>query len=502
MYSVMIVDDDIAVRATLKDVIEWEKLGFKIVAEAKNGKQALDILKVEEVNVLITDMKMPIMDGLELIKEINSQNILIIALSSFDEFELVRESFKLGVHDYILKINLEESYITNIMNKLKSELDQTATKISQNIRKSVLQSHLEDVSSTANDGDLYSILLIDLPEEQKRQGRFKDLKNDLIIPMHDLIMQMPNTMEQCECEEGKESLLIVRHHKKSLEPINSIRLAKQIQSVLRNYMNVNVTISITGVQEDTHTIQGAIEEAQRLISQRFVFGEGEIYYKDAKNCLDFEELDREEMRYSALLNAFHLGDNELFLLEEKRLFATMAEYNKEKLHTYCLYMIYLEGIMVQNSGDSFTNIFGKSVSYSDKLNRLICENDYIIWMYNFNRFLFEHLSKITNHKKEATFELVRRYIQDNYADESLNLTEVASIAGLNESYFSSKFKKEFGKTFVEYLKEVRINHAKKLMETTNMKIYEISQAVGYKNVEHFTRIFKTHVGVTPKQYSK
>ena len=101
---------------------------------------------------------------------------------------------------------------------------------------------------------------------------------------------------------------------------------------------------------------------------------------------------------------------------------------------------------------------------------------------------------------ERSFEAVRRYIMDNYADAELNLTEAASIAGLNESYFSSKFKKEFGTSFSDYLKNIRVNHARKLMENSNLKIYEISQAVGYRNVEHFTRVFKSCVGVSPKKY--
>lgn len=85
VYSVVIADDDLVIRATLKDIVNWESLGFEIVGEAKNGKLALEFLDSHDVNVLITDMKMPIMDGLELIKQLENQDITIIALSSFDE---------------------------------------------------------------------------------------------------------------------------------------------------------------------------------------------------------------------------------------------------------------------------------------------------------------------------------------------------------------------------------------------------------------------------------
>ena len=500
MYAVMIADDDVAVRSQLRNIIDWEGSGFEIVAEAKNGKQALKQLKERTIHLLITDMKMPVLEGLDLIKEVNLQETLVIALSSFEEYGLVREAFKLGIEDYILKMNLEKDYIDNIIQKIKKKLDEKSDVITQSYVKTNLSLYIENPNIVIDDQQTYGIILVDLDEIKKRQSRFIDTHKDLILPMIELIRQIPHMLQNCECEEYTEALLAIRYYKEDLGTSNLLRLSKQIYSLLRDYMNIEVTISISSIYDNISLIPQALAEATKLLTQRCIFGEGKVFHRESEYLLDFEELEREKHCYNNLLEAFRLRDNNAMLMEEERLFSVFMGFDKEKLHRYCLYMIYLEGLMLMNNDDSIANVFGKSVCYPDKLSRLISENDYIIWMYNLNRFLFEYLSKITNNKVEQTLEIARRYILDNYADEGLDLAEVASIAGLNESYFSSKFKKEFGKSFVEYLKDVRINHAKKLMENTNLKIYEISQAVGYRNVEHFTRIFKAHVGVTPKQY--
>ena len=435
MYAVMIADDDVAVRSELRNIIDWKSAGFEIVAEAKNGKQALKQLRERTIHLLITDMKMPVMEGLDLIKEVNTQETLVIALSSFGEYGLVREAFKLGIEDYILKMDLEKDYINNVIQKIKKKLDEKFDTVTQSYVKNNLSSYIENPNIVIKERQTYGIILVDFDEIKKRQVRFSDKQNDLVLPMIELVMQIPHMIQNCECEEYTESLLAIRYYKEGMGPNNLLRLSKQIYALLRDYMNIEVTISISSIYDCVSLIPQALEEATKLLTQRFVFGEGKIFHNESEYLLDFEELEREKQCFDKLLDTFRCRDNDALLKEEERLFAVMMGYTQEKLYRHCLYMIYLEGHMLKNNGDSFANVFGKSICYPEKLGRLMSENDYIIWMYNFNRFLFEYMSKITNNKVEQTLEMVRRYILDNYADEGLNLTEVASVAGLNESYF-------------------------------------------------------------------
>lgn len=502
MYSVMIADDDFAVRAALKDVVDWKALGFEIVGEATNGKNALNLIEMTTVQLLITDMKMPVMDGIELIREIAHKDIIAVALSSFDEYDLVREAFKLGVEDYILKTNLDENVMTTLLNRIRMKLDAKCLEPQQIEIRSVLRDFLGKSTTRYDDGEAYSIVMIDLSNEQKAQNRFKNMHEDLILPMEELILQMPSLIDHCEYSEHSEVNLVLRYHGNKVTNQSVHRICVQIYKMLKNYMNLEVTIGASDVYIGTENIEKALEEANKMLNQRYVFGESKIYELLSLDILDFVELENERIRYVDLLKSFRDLDNEALLHSEEILFAKMQKEKIEDIKKLCLYMIYLEGVMLKDYGESLWNAFGKSVSFPTKLEHLEHEKDCIMWMYNFNRFIFDYLYKLRNNKSENTFEMVRRYIMDNYADSNLNLTEVASLAGLNESYFSAKFKKEFGTNFSDYLKTIRINHAKRLMETTNLKIYEVSQAVGYRNVEHFTRIFKSYVGVTPKQYMR
>ena len=154
----------------------------------------------------------------------------------------------------------------------------------------------------------------------------------------------------------------------------------------------------------------------------------------------------------------------------------------------CLNMIYFESLMLEENGDSIWNIWGEKINFENKINRLKTSNDVIMWAFNFNRWIMDYmLKKYEKNKTVSRENVAKSYIEDNYADSNLTLNEVASVVGLNENYFCSIFKKEFGVSFVEYLTNIRIEKAKELIANTTMKLYEISQAVGYTNVEHFTR---------------
>lgn len=502
MYSVMIVDDDVAVRATLKNIIDWNAMGFEIVAEEKNGKAALERLKEYNIQLLITDMKMPVLDGLELVRNIQSQDIVIIALSAFGEYELVREAFKLGIDDYLLKIDIEEQYLTEYMQKIKVKLDEKQIQPIKVKVPSVLDDYLTHTIESYEDNHQYVIIAVDLSDEQKLQGKFREERKELVSLMKELVLQIPTMIENCEMAEDSECVLLLRYHSETLQEMTINRVCEQLFTLVKNFMNVELTIATTDIYQMKEQMSQAKDQVFQRLDLRYVFGEGKIFPQWSKHLFDLEEAENYKARYAGILDAFRIRDNEKLLKEEGELFQTMITYSREEVHMNCLHMIYLEGEMLKRNGDSMWNVYGMSICFQDKLARLMGSKDYVMWMYNFNRFLFDYLCKSIENKNENSFEIIRRYILENYSDMELNIAEAASMVGLNENYFSTKFKKEVGCTFSDYLKQVRMKHAKELMETTNLKIYEISQAVGYRNVEHFTRVFKSSVGVSPKQYMR
>ena len=216
MYSVMIVDDDFINRTAIKNMLEWELLGFQVVCEARNGAAAIEYLQEHDIHVVITDMKMPVMDGLELIRKMQKKDVVIIALSSFDEYDLVRESFKLGVEDYLLKSNLDSRYLRNFMEKVRKRLEKKEG-YTKAIQRSCLQEHLAGEQQVYEDGHSYCIIVIDIPDIVNVRKRFGNLHDHVMLPMTDLIRQLPEAQKRCEFAEHSEVSLMLRYHAPEIE---------------------------------------------------------------------------------------------------------------------------------------------------------------------------------------------------------------------------------------------------------------------------------------------
>jgi len=160
-----------------------------------------------------------------------------------------------------------------------------------------------------------------------------------------------------------------------------------------------------------------------------------------------------------------------------------------------------QAVLLEDYSINIWKVFDLYFCPADKINKLVDLNELTLWVKNYNEWMADFMQKYLEPEEKSKFYLtVSAYLIQNCSNCDLGVSDVASLFDYQDNYFSTKFKKEFNKTFLEYLKELRMNMAKKLMETTNMKVYEIGNAVGYRNVEHFTRVFKEFTGWTPKEY--
>ncbi|SHH73545.1 response regulator transcription factor [Clostridium grantii] len=504
MYNVLIVDDDAMSRAAIITMINWESIGFQVIGEAANGKIALEQIHTKIVHVMITDMKMPIMDGIELMHKVRQENgsIVIIALSSFNEFELVREAFKIGIEDYLLKAELTSDYLNSYMQNVKSKMVPQIIKAIPKMKQDILKEYIYGrVEVPQNKFHNFYIVIIEISDIVSVRKRFSDLNEDLFIPMMEVIKQIPRVAKECELTQYSETRLILCYYVPgdSFEKLHS--LCNQISKVLKNYMNLYVTIGASPLAIEAKEFHKAINLASLNLSLKYVYGENKIFTHKDEEKFELGEVLKKKDIFNLLLTSVKFLDNEKMMQAQSKLFNNLEKENLESLKKLCLQMIYFEGIMLEESGDSIWNVFGLSICFEEKVEGLLDGKDVVMWVNNFNRCVFDYFRKKSfMNLNETSFQTIKRYIQDNFADANLSLGEVASLAGLNERYFSSKFKKECGKSFIEYLQSIRINKAKKLMEGTTMKVYEISEAVGYKNVEHFTRVFKKTVGQSPKAF--
>lgn len=385
MHKILIVDDEILVRVGLKSSIDWEKYGFLVVGEAQNGKEALDRYSHEQIDILITDIAMPEMDGLELIKhfiKIN-KNLKIIILSHYENFAYAKEAIKLGVSRYILKSDLQPSNLIKIL------LELTDNKEIDNLQ---IQ---EDDLFVRNNKYLELILNNKMFDEYKK---IKLLHNQIFI------VKFQITYDNNQRDMGKNTV------------INSI-----IDSTIKdiNYCYYYVRLNN---------------------KKKYV-----ILFDFEKNNYDmiFIKLKELELNINQLLNA------QIAFEYEKRY------YDASEL----LYVL----SKVSSSENQDNNMDNNNKNYSYFVKKAI------------------------------------KYIEIHF-NENISLKSVADYCDLNASYFSSLFKKEIGVSFSKYLTKVRIDTAKNLLLSTNMKFYEISNRVGFENQYYFSKVFKETTNLTCSEF--
>lgn len=206
--------------------------------------------------------------------------------------------------------------------------------------------------------------------------------------------------------------------------------------------------------------------------------------------------------YDRLAVALSIADEKNMIQEKELLFELLN--NKEKteirLHVFAAILAIANRFSMDNT--SFSEVFGQKYNYIDKINRIEDLRNLKLWLTNYFAWIMDYSATKLNVTETDVTIKAKRYIADNYEDANLSLIQVAEYVGLNEKYFTSRFTKETGETFTTYLTEIRIQKAKELLKNTNFKVYEISEMVGYHNVEHFNRVFKKLTKISPAQYRK
>lgn len=516
MYKVMFVDDDMIVRTMLHTIVDWNQYGFTIVGDARDGKQALNQLKNMSVDLLITDMKMPIMDGITLIKQIKELEYMpnIIVLSGYDEFHLVREAFRLGIEDYLLKSDINKFTIMGHIQKFLEQKKQV-----KNNRKTELvlteQNEIELLKEMAlGKRELkksffpkrYYIVRFEIRDFKQQAIRFgADLENDLTRPMIEIANQIPVLASKCMlCSLTPSTYLLLYKAKETdgdiQERVKS--LAKQIIKNWKNYMNLTVIASISQAGNDERDFIPCIEKTEQLLSLQCIFEKTDIFSEEIEEKIKIQEILNSEERYALFINHLKLVDDTELNKNLQVIFTQFYQMKFEQAQKECLYIIYHVARMLRDNNDDILSVFQQEIDYYDKIQRLYTVKELEIWMTNYVRWIMDYMEHNYERRQTDIIQRAKRFIWDNYANPELSLGNIADFVGLNEKYFSTRFTKETGSTFSGYLMSYRIEKAKELIRKTDLKVYEISQKVGYNSVEHFNRIFKKMCHMSPMAYKK
>lgn len=497
MYKVLIVEDMDLTREDLISLIDWERYGFELLSDARNGKIGLEYAKRYRPDIVITDIKMPVMTGLDLVEQMKKENIEaeVILLTAYEEFELAKRALQMGVRTFVLKYEIDEEVLLRELNGCIEAL-----KTKENMRKVRMKQYLETILAGKNEisksdesilewiGKSVLILL----EQIGKPLMYPDEEG-----IRELIeTEIPGSKLRVMKNAGGGILIFYRVH----AFVSEMHLDSQIkefvtkvQSLFSSHMGLSMAASVGGMIRKNKDILPAKEEAEKIMKGR-IFHKGicilDQVPKDEKAEFPVEikevmKLIEENLEKDSYENLSNSLENTLC----RSVIRTGNLYIWRKVSEKLLYFIMhrcavMEQPEIEERLDKFKREFQKMDIYS-----FIKEYEGIIGM----------LETSADHKYSGKVRYIKAFIEQHYSRD-ISLGDVADDLGMNAIYLSQLFKRETGSTFSAYLTRVRINHAIRLLRTGEYKIYEVSEMVGYQTVQYFSKVFKKETGKNPKDY--
>lgn len=497
-FKVLIADDEAPVREWLEFCVNESGLPCRIIGLAANGGKALEIFHKENPDIIITDIRMPVLNGIEFAKKAKQlkDSTQIIILTCHDDFEYARDALKYGVDEYILKTEVSKPRLYELLKKsmgrinqgnIKNKVIEEGVLIRSMFFKKILEEE-KNCNITELEMQSHNIFLKDKPIlaiaikfyseiniQEVQHQLYNYLNNITYFPYSNKIFLLIGNIE------------LMPSVQKQIERVNS--LASSING------NAECTIGISKIYNSIKQLSMAVKESLLLLNQEFYNGPGSINIAMISPA-SFKFGDEQE-RFSNLKKIIHEENlTESFKAINSYLgYASSIKMSDiDMLKDRCQVII---NMMYYRFADGYVN--------SDilvKFNKLVVScTSFTMLQDIFNRYECILKARFGKRDKEYSVHIAKaiRYIEENFRSIE-GLIEVANAVCLNPEYFSRLFGEETGCNFNEYLTKVRMKEAMWLLKTTSMKVHEISQAVGYNNAGYFSVVFKKHYGQNPLDY--
>ena len=531
-HNRLIVDDEQLIRQGLRARIEYLGIDVDEIFEAENGLMALRLQEEHPIDVVITDIRMPDMDGLELIQEMQKKNnqIKFVVLSGYAEFSYAETAIRLGVKAYLLK-PVSNDDLKAAFDKAYKEMEQTAS-VRQEVQmkkrmdreKQVYQQEkaLNALFSSQEAGavtreqlcklcgydekmwaggaeSVLYLAILHINKESFEHQRFRPVDHELVRFM------IRNIFEeiQAPCEKLLVNSLsdtrqmygiFIGDDKKKLR-MEVERIYLRMRSVLEKKMGIYLTI---GVSRCRSQLEGKeTSEARQALKQRIIYGKANIYFYE-----DIRILGEQEFPVSQLhLLEQYIEHNEIFKVKN----LVQEIFSEELVKKYGSAYLRIMWIRILNLLLHHYERRGRNAAEIEKMLQNYNLLDRIQSLQEIRQKIIEMVMEcvstesVADANARSKIQMAIGYIQEHFA-ENLTVNVLAEHYGMSPNYFSSMFKKEMSRSAVNYITELRINQARELLYHSELSVVDISKKVGYEDSQYFFRVFKKYLGMTPLQY--
>ena len=543
MLKIFLAEDEVVVRETIKRMIPWEELGFELVGEAADGEMALPLLIRQQPDLLITDIKMPFMDGLTLARLAKKEipGLKVVILSGYDDFNYAKQAIGIGVEDYLLKPITKNALIERLSEiRSRYEHEKTQKEYYEKFQRE-MQAYEKNSSR-----DFFEALVggsMDMMEVYKRAEK---LGLDIVAEAYNVLIFTMNCDEDFSGQRDEyssweaESLellenffaghssamlfrsnifsygVLLKGQRETIEE-NTRACVDEIRKILSRQDGRREWFLAVGQSvERLSQIQKSYHTASRAFSQRYLYDENILYY-DEMETMEHPggQAETEDNAYlqKVDVNALNPAILQKFLsngLQEetenfvKDYFYAIGQEPMESL-VFRNYVI----LNVRFSVISFIKGLGCDTNEMESADteEVLAESgknmeSAITYAKKMISQAIEIRDQNSGNKNRSILKTAVDFIDSHYMEEDISLNTVANVANVSANHFSALFSQNMGQTFIEYLTTLRMNKAKELLRCTGMRSSEIAGEIGYKDAHYFSYLFKKTQGMTPSDYRK
>lgn len=521
MYSVFIVDDEIIVRDGLRRKIDWEHSQFSFAGEAGDGEIALSMIQDIKPDILITDIRMPFMDGIELARAVKKLQpwIKIIILSGHDEFDYAKKTIAIGVEDYILKpftleelmaslnrvaesLDKQKQQFTDI-DRMKKELESTTLLAQEKLLTDIVFGVLDTstaIQKASNFGinliaHYYSVCVTEIHVKD-------DIIENLVAAKSRLMQLAKNSTEKIGFFISPNTFVsIIKGSTKETVEESAFSAADTLKHEVSSVEGATSITAIGSIVEHTANITKSFQEASLIVRKTAFANKNKVISANDINTQESSSLELQEN--DPLVDRLNYADeSEIDLIISE--YISMLGKNTDSFSIIASYLL-VDVIMavskvIENLGGDIKQEMPEVLTHSFVEQAVQNESIFISEIKKVLESLLKYRNTHAQGKYTDVILRAKKYIDKNFTNPDISLKTTAEAVNFSPNHFSTVFSQECGVTFIEYLTQVRIEQAKKMLANTDMKSTDIAYEVGFNDPHYFSFIFKKTMGVSPREW--
>ena len=530
MYRIILIDDEPLILAGIASLICWEEHDCCIVGKATNGPAAVDLILEMRPDIVITDIRMPVMNGLELIQACREKNceFAFIFLTNLEDFQLAKQAVHLGATDYLVKLDLQPQMLIQALDKAKEHcsrmeshhnkelythlLKDSRQQLERNYFSQLLlhsspdNAFIPDPEIDARYQNAYLILFQMKPEQihfgQTESYDFQFIFHQLLdivsgigsryFSSHTMLMPQEDIM-----------LLVVSPKPENDSEKSLSEFCTKVNVALDTYFALTALFGISLKKREVSLFPDAFKEARAALGHCYYDSALRIAFYNGQESRLSQPVPREfninflKKSMSAAVLENESQDLKEFFHELSELF-TQYKPDKPQAVSACINIYSYLHDLLQNES-SGENVFPYSIDIAKQLSGLASLDDILLWLESFCEKICALLTERKEKRSDKFVYMAKRYIHEHYR-EKLTLSEIAEHLKISPGYLSSIFSRYMNRTVSDYIAEVKIEHAKELIDSGEYLIYEIADQLGFDNAYYFSKVFKKVTGMAPKNY--